>query len=194
MIILCKIGNVTINYNSNLRRSCSMHFPIFDVPKLGCQPLHDIPHMQHLNITAPTLLLCWQSTGSTIHRNIRSSNPSQLRSLIIRQIIHSLQSNVETSRRRIHSEDIDRAGNLSRGEAQLVALATVRTVPAGNCWGTSDQWEGGQRAECGVAVCFQAVDAVGAGDCVQGGCAHVVLCVVGDGDCLGGCGVWCGCG
>lgn len=141
--------------------ACPGAFPNIQCSKVS-QPLHDIPY----NIAAPTLRLGWQSTGSIVDRNIRSSNPSQLRSLIIRQIIHSLQSNIETTRRGINSQDIDGAGNLSRGEAQLVALATVGAIPAGDCWGASDQWEGRQRAERCVAVCFQAVEAIGAGDCV----------------------------
>lgn len=125
------------------------------------------------------------STHRRIRLLIRSLHPTQLRRQPIRQLIHRLQPNIETTRRGINRRNIDGVIDVARRIVQLVAFSAVGAVPAGDGGCASDAREARDAAE-GGPLGHQAVDAVGAGDGGHGLAGVVVDLVVGDGD--GGCG------
>lgn len=128
-----------------------------------------------------------------LNLRIRRLHSPQLLRQPIRQLVHSLQTQVESSTCHIHRKHINRLIDVSGLVVDLIAFPTVGAIPAlhGGC--TSDQREAGKGFEVRVAFGNEAVDAIGAGDGGEGCGALVILRVVGDGGGLGwGWGCCCG--
>lgn len=109
---------------------------------------------------------------------------TQLRRQSVRQLVHRLQTNVETTRRGINRRNVDRVIDIALCIVQLVAFSAVGAVPAGDGGCASDAREARDAAE-GRPLGHEAVDTVGAGDGGHGLAGVVVDLVVGNGD--GGC-------
>lgn len=126
----------------------------------------------------PTLFL--------INLRVCPLNPTQLLCIPLGQLVHGLQSQVEATRARVHSQHVDCLISLAIFVVELVALAAVGTVPALDGGSASDQRESGEGVEGRVALGDEAVGAIRTGDCFEGASAHVIFVIVGYGDGLAG--------
>lgn len=140
-----------------------------------------------------TILIHLPQTKANLKPTLRLINlrvcpvdPTQLLCISLGQPVHGLQSQVEATWGRVHSQHVDCLIDIAIFVVELVALAAVGTVPAVDGGSASDQRESGEGVEGRVALGDEAVGAIGTGDCFEGAGAHVKLCVVGDRDGLAG--------
>lgn len=121
-----------------------------------------------------------EATLRGIRERISSRDTAQLLRLVVGQLVHGAQAEVEATGSSIDRSDVDSLVDLAGLVVDAVAVAAVRAVPAGDGRGAADEGEFGQRAEGRVALGDEAVGTVGAGDGGQGGAGVVVGRVVGD--------------
>ena len=140
-------------------------------------------------------LLTWQPDNGTHNPLLKATarcgdldcgyrDTSQSLSLIICQVVHGWQRNVERiGARMIHGCYIEATAYALRVSIrELPTSATGGRVPACDRVGGTDIREVGKRAESGIAKCLQAIGTVGTCDGVQRGGAIIIPSVVGDGD------------
>lgn len=84
-------------------------------------------------------------------------------SLIIGQVVHGLQTNVEATGGGVDSKDRDVLIDSIARIVQLIALAAVGAAIARDGDSTADVREARQRAECGILL----IDQTAAGNCVR---------------------------
>lgn len=113
-----------------------------------------LPHL-----TPKQFIRLLDSTHALVHLDISGGDNTKTYSLVIRQAVHSRQTNIESTRGHVNSKNIDSLVNVAGLKVQLVASTAGGAVPAINGERTTDQRECRQRAKCGVFV-YEAVDSI----------------------------------
>ena len=155
--------------------SSILSYPIHSYPRLfqPCRHIHS--HVTYLSSHFQRL----RALGD-IDLGVGRLDTAQLLSFITSEVVHGLETNVESTGGSVNSKNGDGLVNSIASVVQLVAFSAAGAATAGDGDGTANVREAWQLAECWV---LSSKDTA-AGDYVQGGAGDIVDCVVRDRDCL----------